>query len=187
MLCRRYTKSLVSSGLSRSTSAISPRGGHSGDSVVRKMRGLSLGSSPKRFGGEWTDTPSTRKSLRSTNQNAGLSALLAHDRWCFSRSVSALSVRSSFCRARLRIPASLSPNKILGGSDLTAAAAACSNWTQILHGIAFTSFEAYTFLLPEWGCPVNARVVQCLESQVFPHRWPYLLHWVGQWTDAQEP
>ena len=96
-------------------------------------------------GGNWTDTPSTRKPLRSTNQNAGPSALLAHDRWCFSRSVSALRVRSSFCRARLRIPASLSPSKILGGSDLTASAAACSNWIQILHGIAFTSVEAYTF------------------------------------------
>jgi hypothetical protein len=108
------------------------------------MRGLSLVSSPQRFGGEWTDMPSTRKPLRSTNQNAGPSTLLAHDRWCFSRSVSALSVRSSFCRARLRIPASLSPSKILGGSDLTASAAACSNWIQILHGIAFTSFEAYT-------------------------------------------
>ena len=134
-------------GLNLSTSAISTRGGHSGDSVARKMRGLSLGCSPNSDsgGGNWTDSPSTRKALRSTNQNAGPSALLAHDRWCFSRSVSALSVRSSFCRARLRIPASLSPSKILGGSDLTASAAACSNWIQILHGIAFTSFEAYTF------------------------------------------
>lgn len=132
-------------GLKLSTSAISTRGAHSGDSVVRKMRGLSLEAHPQRFGDEWTDMPSTRKPLRSTNQNAGPSALLAHDRWCFSRSVSALSVRSSFCRARLRIPASLSPSKILGGSDLTASAAACSNLIQILHGIAFTSFEAYTF------------------------------------------
>ena len=39
---------------------------------------------PQRLGGEWTDTPSTRKPLRSTNQNAGPSALLVHDRWCFS-------------------------------------------------------------------------------------------------------
>src|SRR5882724_11801284 len=85
------------------------------------------------------------EAARSSNQNAGPSTLLAHDRWCFSRSVSALNVRSSFCRAWLRIPASLSPSKILGGSDLTAAAAACSNWIQILHGMAFTSFEAYTF------------------------------------------
>ena len=120
--------------------------GITGDSVARKMRGLSLGCSPTAIRGvNWTDTPSTGKPLRSTNQNAGPSALLAHDRWCFSRSVSALNVRSSFCRAWLRIPASLSPSKILGGSDLTAAAAACSNWIQILHGIAFTSFEVYTF------------------------------------------
>jgi hypothetical protein len=132
-------------GLNLSSSAISTRGGHSGDSVVRKMPGRSLGSSPTAIRGvKWTDTPSTRKPLCNTNQNAGPSALLAHDRWCFSRSVSALSVRSSFCRARLRIPASLSPSKILGGSDLTAATA-CSNWIQILHGIAFTSFAAYTF------------------------------------------
>ena len=133
-------------GLNLSTSAISTRGGHSGDSVARKMRGLSLGCSPTAIRGvNWTDTPSTRKPLRITNQNAGPSTLLAHDRWCFSMSVSALSVRSSFCRARLRIPASLSPSKILGGSDLTASAAASSNWIQILHGIAITSFEAYTF------------------------------------------
>ena len=33
-------------GLNLSTSAISTRGGHSGDFVVRKLRGLSLGSSP---------------------------------------------------------------------------------------------------------------------------------------------
>jgi hypothetical protein len=28
---------------------------------------------------------------------------------------------------------------------LTAAAAACSNRVQIIHGVAFTSFETYTF------------------------------------------
>ena len=29
----------------------------------------------------------------------------------------------------------------MGGSDLTAAAAACSNWIQILHGITFRYVE----------------------------------------------
>jgi hypothetical protein len=73
----------------------------------------------------------------------------------------------------LRIPASLSPSNILGGSDLAAAAAACSNWIQILHSIAFTSFEAYTFYSVSGFARLNARVVQCLESHVCPHRRRY--------------
>ena len=70
-----------------------------------------------------------------SNQDAALFAILWNDRWCFSRSIFALICRSSFCRARLRMPGSFSPSKILGGSGLVDAATASSNWVQILHGI----------------------------------------------------
>src|SRR5438105_3390401 len=38
-------------------------------------------------------------------QNAAVFPLIGHDRWWFSRSVSALSSLSSFCRTRFRMPA----------------------------------------------------------------------------------
>jgi hypothetical protein len=43
------------------------------------------------------------------------------------------------------MPGSFKPSKILGGSGLTDAATASSNWLQILHGIClYPLVEAYT-------------------------------------------
>ena len=74
---------------------------------------------------------------RCPSQNAGLSVLSRHERWCLSRSDAVLSCRSSLCRAWLRNPASRSPSRTFGGSGLLAAATASSNWIHILHIIAF--------------------------------------------------
>ena len=136
-----FPKMLKRAGLSGRSSALQAGGNRANRISAASAADLSVPvlmalfrtiSSPRLFH-TWTPTFVHPR----PGQNAGLSALTRHERWCLSRSNSVLSSRSSFCRAWLRNPASRSPSRTFGRSGLLAAATASSSWIHILHIIGF--------------------------------------------------